>query len=156
MKKLSAAAVLLFAAASLTAKGPTTKILVEGGALAAPLEITAPAVGQFNVWTGPGVHAKHVDPNQGFIADWAHGPVFTRPDNLQRYEVSFYADRHGEKVVYKVLYEYDPAAEQGYVYLLPIEVNVSSIYRGVEGNWFRTTSAWEALIRPALSKAKAA
>jgi hypothetical protein len=66
-----------------------------------------------------------------------------------------------EKQVYVVSYEYNPSSRQGYVYLLGKgekwwRLNVSSILRGVEGNWFSAWSSWENVARPLIEKAKVA
>ncbi len=138
------------------AKGKTVKVVVEGADLAVPVEMTEPGIEVFGVWEGPGVHAEHVDQKEGFIIDWRRGAVFERPMGLPQYEVSFYADFGSEvRLVYKVFYQYDPSKQEGFVYLPVTQLNTGSIYRGVEGNWFRATADWEEAVRQALSRTTA-
>jgi hypothetical protein len=58
-----------------------------------------------------------------------------------------------------VFYEYDPANDQGYIYLPGktdewYRLNVGTIFRGVEGNWFFARDAWERIARPLITRAK--
>ena len=90
---------------------------------------------------------------EGFIINWRDGAVSDRPAGLAQYEVLFYVESKSEpKLAYRVLYEHDPATGAGYVYLPPVEVNQGAIYRGVEGNWFRSNGEWEEAIRDAFAK----
>ncbi len=57
-----------------------------------------------------------------------------------------------------MFYEYDPATEQGYVYLPGrkdewYQLNVSTIFHGVEGKWFRAWSVWDNVARPLFNAA---
>jgi hypothetical protein len=146
--------------ASLSAKGPTLKIIIKGASLTAPIEITDPGIRDFNVWAGPGVRINGVDQTQGFIVDWPKGAIAERQKGLPRYEVSFYANHQGERVVYVVSYEYNPATGLGYVYLPGkadewYELNTFSIYRGgLEGDWFHAASRWDDFVRPIIARAK--
>ena len=87
--------------ATLSGKGPTTRIVIAALSLTSPIDITDPDVLRgVVIWSGAGV-----------------------------------------------LYEPDPARGQGYVYFPgkgeeSYALNVSSIYRGREGHWFRATRAW--------------
>jgi hypothetical protein len=46
---------LMIATASLSAKGKTIRITIQGADLKSPIEITDPKIlANFNVWTGPG------------------------------------------------------------------------------------------------------
>jgi hypothetical protein len=140
--------------AALFAKGKTVKIVLESADLAAPIEMTEPGLEVFGVWEGPGVHADGVAQKDGFIIDWRSGAVYEHPAGLAQYKVSFYADFGSEvRLVYQVFYEHDFSTQEGYVYLAPIELNVRSIYRGLEGNWFRATADWEQAVREAYTKA---
>jgi hypothetical protein len=89
--------------------------------------------------------------------------LLRRPRGLQRYEVSFYAKFPDEKLVYVVLYEYDPAAERGYIYLPgrgddSYRLNVGTIANGVqghyEGHWYRALSGWDRVAGPLIESAK--
>jgi hypothetical protein len=160
-------ALVLVAVAS--AKGDTTKITISGTRLANPIEITDPnIVKEFRVWTGPGTNgclggSNCVEGTEGFIVDWSSGAVLQRPNGLQHYEVSFYVtearvpDQPGpEHLAYVVSYEYDPAASQGYVYVPGkgdqwFTLNVASIYRRLEGRWFRATRAWQDAVVPLIT-----
>jgi hypothetical protein len=153
---------LLVIPAQVFAKGPTVKITIKGAALKSPIEITDPEVlTKFQVWSGPGTSssAPGFNPNApGFVVDWSQR-VAEPPKGLRRYEVSFYAKVPDERLVYVVFYEYDPTTDHGYIYLPGrtdewYRLNVSTIYHGVEGRWFRAWSAWERVVRPLIANAK--
>lgn len=145
----------------LSAKGRTVKIAVAGGGLPAPVELTDPAVGQFNVWEGPGVSINGEPQTEGFIVNWRKGPVGERPEGRRVYELSFHAAFQGEapRLVYIVRYDIDPATREGFVQLggesiESHQLNTRSIYRrGLEGKRFRATKAWDDFIRMALAQA---
>jgi hypothetical protein len=139
----------------LLAKGKTVKITIKGADLKIPIEISDPKIlTNFQVWTGPGTSTAD---RQSFIIDWAQGPVGKPPESFRRYQIAFHTDPHAQ-MVYVVYYAFSTGAEQGYVYL-PGEsdewtgLNVRTIFRGVEGNWFRAWSAWERVARPLIEKA---
>lgn len=146
---------ILSAPTPLMAKGKTVKITIKGTDLKTPIQISDPKILEnFQVWTGPGTSTAD---RQSFIIDWSQGPVRKPPEPLRRYQVSFHTDPN-EQIVYVVYYAFSPGAEQGYVYL-PGEsdewagLNVRSIWRGVEGKWFRAWSNWERVARPLIEKA---
>src|SRR3979411_535707 len=141
----------------LAAKGPTLKITIKGAAIARPIEITDPNIlAQFNVWEGAGVQVNNVPQDHGFIINWGKGVVAEPPNGLRRYEVSFHVMHQGPSV-YIVSYAYDPATDQGCVYLPgggeSYNTNTFLIYRGIEGNWFRATSEWTNAVTPLIEKA---
>jgi hypothetical protein len=153
----------------MSAKGDTIKITVAGATLANPIEMTdATIVRQFQVWTGPGTQACSgghcVEGTEGFIVDWSSGAVAHKPRGLQHYEVSFYVtdarfpgQPGPEHLAYVVSYEYDASASQGYVYLPgkgdPLySLNAGSIYRDLEGRWFRATHAWQDAVVPLIAQ----
>jgi len=154
---LSALLILNFST-PLLAKENTVKITISGAGLKTPIEISDPKIlANFSVWTGPGTSTAD---QQGLIIDWSQGPVRETPNNLHRYQVSFYAGAaKNEQIVYVVYYAFNPGAGPGYVYL-PGESdelfsrNVRSIFRGVEGKWFRAWDAWERVARPLIGKAE--
>jgi hypothetical protein len=166
MKKNFSAVFILLATlivpASLSAKGPPVKITIKGGDLSTPIDITDPNIlKEFSVWAGPGVGVNGIAQTEGFIIDWSKGLVVERPDGLHHYEVLFYANHRGERLVYVVSYDYNPSTEQGYVYLPGkaeewYQLNTFSIFRGLEGNWFLATSAWQNAVRPIIARAKTA
>jgi hypothetical protein len=140
----------------LLAKGKTTKITIKGADLKTPIEISGPKIlANFQVWTGPGTSGAD---RQSLIIDWSQGPVRKPPESLRRYQVSFHTDPN-DQIVYVVYYVLSPGAEQGSVYV-PGEsdewygLNVRSIFRGVEGKWFRVWNAWERLARPLIENAE--
>jgi hypothetical protein len=154
MKRTYAAAFTLLialSASTLSAKGITTRITIEGSDLAAPVLLADPILlQQFNVWAGRGTRMNGVEGNDGFIIDWPSGTIPTPPSALREYTVSFfvtYPRRSDEQLAYKVLYRRDPSGG-GYVYLPGREhqwypLNTRAILRGCEGQWFRSTAAWE-------------
>jgi hypothetical protein len=108
MSRISAllAALLLIAVPTqLFAKADTFKIIIKGADLNAPIEITDPQIlKNFRVWTGRGTSSNE---SRSFIIDWSQGPVTERAKDLRRYEVSFYAKRPEERLIYVVFYGYD-------------------------------------------------
>ena len=138
------------------AKADISKITIAGADLKTPIKITDPqTLANFNVWTGPGTSSKQAD---RFIIDWSQG-VTERPKGLQRYEVSFYAKLPNERLIYVAFYEYDPATEYGYIYLPGrtdewYRLNVSTIFHGVEGRWFRAWSRWDSVARLLIAGAR--
>jgi hypothetical protein len=87
----------------------------------------------------------------------------------ERYEVTFRVEteetRNDAATKYVVLYEFDPAAKGGYIYLPRANdrsiaggapANGGLIHHGVEGNWFNSTGTWERLVRPIIERAAAA
>ena len=146
---------ILSVPAPLVAKAKIVKITIKGADLKTPIEISDPkTVENFQVWTGPGTSTAD---RPSLIIDWSQGPVSKPPEPLRRYQVSFYTAGPNDRIVYVVYYAFSPGAEQGYVYL-PGEsdewagLNVRSIWRGVEGKWFRAWSAWERVARPLIEK----
>jgi len=147
--------VILSVPTPLVAKGKTVKIIIKGTDLKTPIEISDPKILEnFQVWTGPGAGTAE---RPSLIIDWPQGPVRKPPESLRRYQVSFHTGPN-EQIVYVVYYAFSPGAEQGYVYL-PGDSdewagrNVRSVWRGVEGKWFRAWSAWERVARPLIEKA---
>lgn len=153
---------LLTIPAEVFAKSETSKVIIKGADLSAPIEITDPkTLANFVVWTGPGTSCSSCakPSTDSFIVNWSQ-PMAEPPKGLQCYEVSFYAKMPIERLVYVVFYEYDPAKEQGYIYLPgradeSYWLNMGTIARGVEGKWFRASGAWEGVARPLIAGAKA-
>jgi hypothetical protein len=167
--RIAVAAIMIAgSSAALAGKGSTTRISISGDALAAPIEIRdAAIVNEFQIWAGPGTRscvAGHcVEGAEGFIVDWSAGAVAAKPSGLRRYQVSFFVEDEEspappkpERLAYVVLYEYDPVRSQGFVYLPGKgdqwqELNWGSIYRRLEGHWFRATQAWQDVVVPIIS-----
>jgi hypothetical protein len=156
---------LLVIPAEVFAKAETSKITIKGADLRVPIEITDPkTLANFSVWTGPGTSCtgagcpeRSARQAESFIVDWSQA-VAEPPSGLQRYEVSFYAKTPKERLIYVVFYEYDAATEHGYIYFPGrteewYRLNVSTIFHGVEGKWFRAWSVWESVARPLILKA---
>ena len=148
---------VLLLAPELLAKGKTVKIVIAGGDLAKPIEISDPhRLANFQVWTGPGTSSNQ---GQGLIVDWARREVKELPEGLTNYEVSFYVNEPTERVAYVVLYAFDPSTRHGYVYIPGksdqyFESNVRTIFRGVEGNWFHAWVIWDSLAGPLITNAR--
>jgi hypothetical protein len=91
----------VFQPSSLRAKGITTRIVIEGLNLSAPIEITDPQIlSNFAVWTGPGTSlnesAGQTTYPDGFVIRWPEGPTAEPSKELPQYQVSFYTtDRKG-------------------------------------------------------------
>ena len=154
---------LLVVPARVFAKGDTVRITIKGADLKTPIEITDPkTLETFNVWTGPGTFSSEpgFNPNKpAFIIDWSQNPIAEPRKGLKRYEVSFYANAPNMRLVYVVLYQYDPAIKKGYVYLPGradewYPLNVRTILHGVEGKWFHAWSRWDSVAKPLLEKEK--
>jgi hypothetical protein len=158
---------LLAKPAALFAKADTSKIIIKGPDLSAPIEITDPkTLASFDVWSGTGTTCTTASgescappSTESFIVDWSH-PMVGHPTGLHRYEVSFYAKMPDERLIYVVFYEFDPTIKQGYVYLPGrneewYQLNVSALIHGVEGKWLPAWSAWEDVARPLIAGAKA-
>ena len=156
--------VTLLLAASVAAKGPTTRIVITDIERGTVSEITNRSVlDKFQVWAGRGTYSgvpdQQTEGTEGFIVDWPEGTVEQRPGRLRRYELRFYVAPRtsaaprlgpGEELAYVVLYEHDAATERGYVFLPGrsdehFGLNVRSIHRGLEGRWLRASHAWQSV-----------
>lgn len=165
--------VALQASALVSAKGITTRITINGGYLSTPIEISQPeVVQQFNIWAGPGTRMSMRDTatsqwsstegTEGFIVDWPAGAIAHMPSGLEQYEVSFfvkYPNSSIEQLAYVVLYNNDPSSDEGYVYLPGhadewYRFNTRSIFRGVEGKWFRASAAWQRVVTSFIARAR--
>jgi len=167
MKTAVILAALLTLPVLASAKGPNTQIDVKlnGVRLVA---ITAPEVlGRLTFWSGPGTSAgpatgpREMSTSPADLADWLGGAV-APPKGLAIYDVTFYCKRRSSPAdgvpCYEVRYAKPSGPEPGFI-LIPGEdlpayrSNISTIYRGVEGSWFRASARWEAVIRPAIDSA---
>lgn len=148
-----------------SAKGITTKVVIKSPDLTTPIEIIDPNIlKDLHVWSGPGVLGNDVEHSEGFIIDWAAGVVAERPKGLRQSEVSFYVkyvnrplEGQEDQLAYVVFYEPDPSGKEGYIYLPGktdewYRLNTRAIFRGVEGNWFRATSAWQRVVTPLVAQ----
>jgi hypothetical protein len=163
----------LLASVPLLAKGQLVLIELRGANLSAPVRITDAKIENFSPWAGPGTATNGVENTEGFIVDWQAGVVRPHGAGLQHYEVSFHVSCDTAaidprcltkapftmrmRLVYVVFYDYDPSSPRGFVYLPGkgssfYYLNMGSIARGCEGNWFLARDSWEDFIRPVMSK----
>jgi len=156
---------------ALWAKGDMVLIEVKSATMPTLIRITDPKIQDFTPWAGPGVNGGRVPNAEGFIVDWHAGVLSPRAPQLapgvQHYEISFYegcrttndwCTEKQPRLVYVVSYDYDPASPRGFVYLPgkgdpSYQLNIGTIWRRVEGNWFSATASWEEFIRPVIDKA---
>jgi hypothetical protein len=154
MKKLILSTLLMMAAVPFAyGKGPVDLILVWGGGLSQPIEITDSAtLNAFNPWIGQ-------------FADWKQKPLADAPCYRRSFEVMFYLkwperdssplDRSDLKMIYATRYCW--TGEAGYVYLPgPGEPlygpNGGTIIRGdADGKWHPATPAWDSLLSSAVT-----
>ena len=141
--KLSAAATVLLICGALTAplvaKGTTVKLVVSGGGLATPIEITGKDVTFANPWGDAFVHA------------WTSIPP--PPTDRPLYQVSFYEELGPGNVKMMYIVEYMRNGEAGGAIHLPghddqrYRLNVSTILRdGRDGQWFAASDEWERVV----------
>ena len=147
------------------AKGTLKRIEIKSETPDASLAITdSEILRKFFIWSGPGAGqpiGSEASRRSGSFIDWYQGIVADRPKGLTAYEVSFYCafgDRESAgRLAYVVRYELDASTQRGYIYLPgPNDkyygTNVSTVVHDVEGNWFRSSSSWEALVRPLIEQ----
>jgi hypothetical protein len=100
----------------------------------------------------------------GFTIDWSSGAVPEVPNRLTCYKVSFYVKLPNERLLYVIYYaqdyySHDPSSGRGYVYLpgrddQSYSLNVGTIIRGMEGQWFRSSSAEDDIAVPLIKNAR--
>jgi len=150
-----AALAALVASTESWSKGDITKITVERVGSNDVVAISERDVlERFVIWSGPGVvgwdMAKTIPQRDdaAFIVDWTQGMLARAPGSLPTYRVTMYVDRYEASCnKYVVLYQVDESGV-GYVYLPRWDeeigrCNMSLIARDVEGNWFRSSQAWD-------------
>ena len=142
---------ILGMAEAASAKAPTVKIIISGGGLTRPIEVTDQQIlDMSNVWSGQ-------------FLDLSKGTAKEPPRGLLHYEVSFYIKIADNEVRKKyVLYYYlKPSKEPGYIYLPGkgepwYSLNAGSILRDKQdGKWNYASPAWENLIKPMIVNADA-
>jgi hypothetical protein len=160
VRRILVLALFVVMAPGALAKGVTVKIAVSGGSLKSPLAITDPAVvGQFSIWTGPNSRWRgqdgvwHTDYHGAYV-DFPAGAVPALPHDTLGFDVEFFVasmpDQPPIEETYRVRYAMEPDHAGGYVFL---PQGNPFIHHGVEGNWFRSTEAWEDLVRPLIMEA---
>jgi len=132
--------------------------------------IEAPVASEFSIWTGPGTSVSsggqtRVDYNDGDIADWKHGAV-KAPARGPIYNVAFLCEacepaRQDEWRCYGVRYAPGKRGAPGLIQIPEagdpdFPLNQQTIYRGVEGQWFRASPKWEEIVRGRIQGALAA
>jgi hypothetical protein len=156
------------------AKSETARIEIARGKQTLVTLAGEESAGQFTIWSGPGTSSGppegpgQMSTSDRDIADWRAGSV-QPPRKLQVYEVRFYCAARGENaresvpssLCYGVRYAIDRRSGQGYIQIpaandAGFPANTRSIYRGVEGSWFRSSDRWEELVRPQVEAALAA
>ena len=157
-----------------TAKSETTRIEIAHKKRPF-VTLSGPATaGQFTVWSGPGTAAGapgepgRMTTGEGDFADWTAGSVELPQHKLAIFNVRFFCAAQPEpppEVVpvntshqcYGVRYAIDPETQQGYIQIPPerdkdFPKNTQTIYRGVEGRWYRSSARWEELVRPRINE----
>ena len=142
MKAFAIATIVLataFLAVSLGAKGRTVKLVVSGGGLGQPIEITGKDVLFANPWSDEFVHVWKARPEP--------------PPHVHRYEVSFYEELGTGNVQMKYVVDYAPSPQgRGAIHLpgpgdLRYRLNVSTIIRDrQDGQWFPASDEWERVV----------
>ncbi len=172
MKVAAFCAVLLGLPAVGAAKSETTRIEILHGKRAFVTLSGADSAGQFTIWSGPGAGVTAEDgtvsspTHPGDIANWEAGAV-QLPRDVKVYKVRFYCaagdapahDGVPTHLCYGVRYAISRDGE-GYIQIpaaddKDFQGNTQSIYRGVEGSWFRASARWEDLVRPRIDEALA-
>jgi hypothetical protein len=167
MRATPAAIVALFTLSvpSLLLSGPDPllKITITNGGLTKPIEIVDNnLLTRFFYGAGPGNYKYPHTPSwsgPSFIVDWPQGVVTGPTNELTAYDVEFLTSRTTDFKTYRVTYVYDPAKQEGWVYL-PGDAdpryreNAWLILRGNEGNWFHSWSAWDAAVKQLLAGAR--
>lgn len=154
MKKLFAVAVAVGLAlgtpGAALAKGPTAKIIITGGRLASPLEVTAPeVVKQFNPWGSEFRDGARRAAKLDAPARWP-----------QPYEVQFYVRLSDDdiRLMYVIYYLLSPPNQRGYIYL-PVRGEQwhghNAQTMGTTTGWFHASREWDTLIKPLIEGAEA-
>ncbi len=128
-----------FLAVSVGAKGKTVKLVVSGGGLREPIEISGRDVLFANPW------------GEEFVHPWE---AMAEPSQaLQRYEVSFYDELEPGNVQMKYVVDYAPNPQGRGAIHLPgrgdarYRLNASTILRdGHDGHWFPASDEWERVV----------
>lgn len=151
-RRVFALLVLLAGAPLAYGKGSPALIVISGGGLTQPVEVTDPAL------------LQAFDPFVGQFADWQQKLLAEPPCFRRSFEVLFYMkwpgrssplDRGDLKMIYAT--RYCSTGQSGYVYLpgrheSHYRENISTIIRGDEdGKWHPATPAWDSLLSNAVA-----
>jgi hypothetical protein len=153
IKRCSFALLFVLAIAPLTySQGSPELILISGGALTQPVEVTDQSL------------LKAFDPRNGQFADWQEKPLADAPCFRRSFKVQFYmrwpgressSDRDNLQLIYTT--RYCSTGGSGYVYVpgpgeTDYRSNVATIFRGsAEGKWHPSTAAWDSLMSGAVA-----
>lgn len=161
---LSAAAALLLPVLA-AAKSPIERIEVAEGEKRV-LSIDGVTAREFTLWSGPGTKSggtTTIAANSHDFADWMRGAV-APPNGLPVFDIFFFCEacepaRRDTWRCYGVRYAMNADGQGGFIQIPASDderfaLNVQTIYRGVEGQWFRASPKWEKLIRPAIESAR--
>src|SRR5436309_2277838 len=135
------------------AKGSPDLIVIRGGGLAKPIEITDREV------------LKKFDPWLGQFIDWKSGIISEPASTTRCFDVSFFRrwpsrhskyDRGDLKLIYGLKYCPSARSEAGEIYLPGrgelFTINIGTIIRdGDDGKWHRASAAWENSVKGLLS-----
>ena len=163
---LKAAVVLLLCASLCAAKSQITRIEVfrDGAQL---LGIEGPATGGLNFWSGPGTGGAEagMSSHSNDIADWKHGAVAPPADGVPVYKVVFLCEacepaRKDAWRCYGVRYAPGARRAPGLIQVpaagdAEFPLNVQTIFRGIEGQWFHASAKWEEIVGAAIEDAVA-
>jgi hypothetical protein len=126
-------------AAPVGAKGKTVKLVVSGGGLRQPIEISGKEILFANPW------------GDAFVSPWI--AVSEPASSGRRYEVSFYEEMGTNDVRVKYVVDYVPGVPGHGAIHLPgrgdprYRANVSTIIRdGQDGKWFPASDEWERVV----------
>jgi hypothetical protein len=166
---LKAVVVLLLSTTWCAAKSQITRIEVfRDGAML--LHIANPAAGELDIWSGPGNKVSRdespgVSTGGGDIADWDGGAVQAPDDGWPVYKVIFLCEacepaRKDAWRCYGVRYVPGIRGQPGLIQIPDAQdpefsLNLQTIYRGVEGQWFRASAKWEEIVANSIADAVA-
>ena len=143
---------LLVVAPLAYSKGSPELIVISGGGLAQPVEISDQNL------------LKAFDPWSGQFADWQEKPLADAPCFRRSFKVQFYMkwpgresslDHNNLQMIYAT--RYCSAGSSGYIYLpgpgeTDYRTNVTTIFRNnAEGKWHPSTAAWNSLMADAVA-----
>lgn len=138
MTRMIAVAFVAVLGAALVAKGTTVKLVVSGGDLREPIEITK--------------DVQFADPwGDAFVHSWISIPA--PPADRKRFSVEFYEELGNRDVKRMYVVEYCPSPFGRGAIHLPgsgeehYRLNVSTISRSKrDGQWFPASDAWERVV----------
>jgi hypothetical protein len=132
------------------------------------VSIDGPTAREFTIWSGPGTltglgEKAVMSTSAGDLAQWVAGAV-TPPNGLPVFNIFFLCEacepaRSDTWRCYGVRYAMGAHGRGGFIQIpasgdKQFSLNVQTIFRGVEGQWFRASPKWEKLIRPTIERAR--